>query len=326
MRLLVTGLSGFVGLHFLRCLDEAGVEADVLGISRRSPTFTFEDSARVRCGFRQLDMLDQEAVGTTLNEFRPSHVLHLAAYSSVGFSWQKPVESFANNTNILLNLLDQVRRLKLSCRVLSVGSSEEYGNVDPEQLPLREAAPLHPVSPYAVARVAQEMISRVYVAGYGLDVVMTRSFNHIGPHQRDAFVVSSFAKQLVAIKYHGATPKVLTGDRSIVRDFIDVRDVVRAYLSLLNAGTAGEIYNVCSGQGATIQSIVDTMQDILGTQASIETDPALVRPSDNRVIVGCNDKLRRQLGWQPRIKLRESLVTILDWWREELAPARGRAD
>lgn len=317
MRILVTGVSGFVGQHFLRCLEQQSPGIDVLGISRSLPSFDSREFGRLACAFKQLDMLDKQALAMAMAEFRPSHVLHLAAYSSVGFSWQHPVESFANNTNILLNLLEAIRALKLGCRVVSVGSSEEYGNVEATQTPLREDASLRPVSPYGVARVAQEMLSHVYVDGYGLDIVMTRSFNHIGAHQRDAFVISSFAKQLVGIQSHGAPPRVVTGDRTIVRDFVDVRDVVRAYLELLLHGRKGEIYNICSGQGVSIQTVLDLMQDILGTSAALETDTRLVRPNDNRVIVGSSDKIRECLGWKPTIELRDSLETILEWWKTQ---------
>jgi GDP-4-dehydro-6-deoxy-D-mannose reductase len=316
-KILITGFSGFVSQHFLLGLEEGGVDAEVLGVDRTAPEFHFGGFRHVRCAFRKLDLLDQAAVGDAIFNFQPSWVLHLASYSSVGFSWHKPVESFTNNTNVLLNLLDQVRSINLRCRILSVGSSEEYGNVAADQLPLREDTPLKPLSPYAVARVAQEMLSSVYVHGYGLDIVMTRSFNHIGAFQRDTFVVPSFARQLCAIRHKGAPPKLVTGDRSVVRDFVDVRDVVRAYLGLFVGGKAGEIYNVCSGHGVSIQEVIDLMQGQLGLAVALETDQRLVRPNDNRIVVGSREKIRDAIGWEPEIPLTESLATILDWWRQQ---------
>jgi GDP-4-dehydro-6-deoxy-D-mannose reductase len=319
MKILITGFSGFVSRHFLEFLESSRIDAQVLGIARNQPAFAYDGYRHVKCVFHQLDMLDKSGVDDVIHRFQPDHVLHLAAYSSVGFSWQKPVESFVNNTNILLNLLEQVRSLNLRCRVLSVGSSEEYGDVEPEALPLREDMRLRPVSPYAVARVAQEMLSTVYVRGYGLDVVMTRSFNHIGPHQREVFVIPSLAKQLTAIRYRGATPRLVTGDRSVIRDFVDVRDVVRAYFQLLTEGRSGEIYNVCSGRGVSIDDVISILQETLGTNALLETDSRLVRPNDNREVVGSNLKIRAQTGWEPRVSLRESLESILDWWRQSLS-------
>ncbi|MDB4987522.1 MAG: hypothetical protein JWN04_2700 [Myxococcaceae bacterium] len=318
MRILITGFSGFVSRHFLEYLDSQGEEAVVLGVSRSKPAFTFDAYPKLRCDFRQLDLLDRPSVEAAVVGFEPTHVLHLAAYSSVGFSWQQPVESFANNTNIFLNLLEQVRKLSAPCRVLSVGSSEEYGNVEPGSLPLHEGTPVKPVSPYAVARVAQEMLSNVYVRGYGLDIVMTRSFNHIGPYQRDAFVVPSLAKQLCAIRYSGAAPRLVTGDRTVVRDFVDVRDVVRAYYVLLQKGTTGEIYNVCSGTGVSIEHVLSLMQDELGTAATLESDPRLLRPTENRSVVGSYQKLERELGWRPEINLRESVSRVLRWSKTQL--------
>lgn len=313
MKILITGFSGFVSHHFLEFLEANAVDAQLLGVARTSPNFVFDSYRRVRCSFRQLDLLDRGAVKDLVKDFHPTHILHLAAYSSVGFSWERPVDSFTNNTNILLNVLDQVRELGIDCRILSVGSSEEYGNVSHDILPLREDAPLSPISPYAVARVAQELLSKVFVVGYGLQIVMTRSFNHIGAYQRDAFVVPSLAKQLVAIRHGSASPRLITGDRSIVRDFVDVRDVVRAYFALLLRGTVGEIYNVCSGRGTRIDEIIALMQEILGTDAALETDPRLVRPSENHAIVGSNEKIEREIGWAPTISLQESIATILDW-------------
>ena len=317
MKILVTGFSGFVGRHFLDYLEENAVEADLLGVGRSALGFPLDGLRHVRAAYQSLDLLNKGGVDEIIYGFQPTHILHLAAYSSVGFSWQKPVESFMNNTNVLLNLLEQVRTLKLKCRVLSVGSSEEYGNVQAEAVPLREDAVLRPVSPYAAARVAQEMLSRVYAEGYGLDIVMTRSFNHIGPYQRDVFAIPSLARQLTAIRYRGAAPRLVTGDRGVVRDFVDVRDVVRAYHGLLLHGQPGETYNVCGGRGVTIDGVIALMQELLGTRAELVTDPALIRPSENRVIIGSNDKIRQATGWSPRLSLRESLEGILEWWKAQ---------
>jgi len=317
-RLLITGFSGFVSRHLLEYLDASGAESEVLGVSRSQPDFPIDKYRSLRCSFRQLDLLDKPGIDQLIAQFRPTAIVHLASYSSVGFSWQNPVESFTNNTNVLLNLIERVRLLGLPCRILSVGSSEQYGNVDAAFLPLREDGPLCPVSPYAIARVSQEMLSKVYVSGYGLDIVMTRSFNHIGPYQRDLFVIPSFAKQLCAMRYRAAPARLVTGDRTVIRDFVDVRDVVRGYCDLLLHGQAGEVYNLCSGEGTSIDHVIATMQRLLGTEAELETNPKLVRPNDNRVVVGSLDKIRDAVGWSPRIPLQQSLENILEWWRERV--------
>jgi GDP-4-dehydro-6-deoxy-D-mannose reductase len=311
---IITGFSGFVSKHFLEYIDTLDVESSVYGLDVNQPDFNFQDFKHVKCQFRQIDLLDKAQVDNIIYQFQPNFILHLASYSSVAFSWKNPVESFANNTNIFLNLLEQLRKLNLNCRVLSIGSSEEYGNVVPEDVPLIETHTLKPVSPYAVARVSQEMLSKVFVDGYGLDIVITRSFNHIGPGQRDVFVVSSFAKQCVEIKKGKKKPEITTGNLSIVRDFLDVRDVVKAYYLLFKHGQKGEVYNVCSGNGITLENVLDKLIKIQEVPIEKKIDTSLIRPSDNSIIIGNNQKLQDVTGWQPEISLDKSLADILNYW------------
>src|ERR1019366_2026315 len=233
------------------------IPAQVIGIDIHAPSFNIENFKYIKCDFQKLDLLNKAEVEKVVSEFKPNYVLHLASYSSVAFSWEKPVESFTNNTNIFLNLIETIRSLKLNCRILSIGSSEEYGNVNAVDLPLKETQVLKPISPYAVARVSQEMLSKIYADSYEMDIIMTRSFNHIGTHQKDFFVIPSFAKQLINLKKTNSEIKELTtGDTSIVRDFVDVRDVVKAYYLLFKKGKKGEIYNLCSGKGISLNEII----------------------------------------------------------------------
>jgi len=271
----------------------------------------------IRVDFEEVDLLDQDHIESIIFNFQPDYIVHLASYSSVAFSWKEPILSFRNNMNIYLNLLESIRKLNLPIRVLSIGSSEEYGNVDEKLLPLTEAHIPRPLSPYAVARVSQEMISKVYVDGYGLDIVMTRSFNHIGPFQKDIFVISSFAKQLVEIKKNGnSSSELVTGDTSIIRDFTDVRDVVVAYDLLLKKGKAGEIYNVCSGTGTSLNDVIGIMVKILDLNIHIRVNEKLVRPNDNKIIIGSNEKIKREVGWDKVIPLEKSLRDIIDYWQK----------
>lgn len=316
---LITGFSGFVSRHFLEFLESRGSHSSVLGIDVHEPKFDLRKFRRIKCGFESLDLMDDKRTQEVIYRFQPNYILHLASYSSVMYSWKNPAWSFQNNTNIFLNLLEVVRLLNLDARILSIGSSEEYGNVSDTELPLREEQPLRPVSPYAVARVSQEMLSRVYVNGYGMDVVITRSFNHLGPGQNELFVVSSFAKQIAEASNKGLPSlEMKTGDLSIVRDFTDVRDVVRAYHLLLTKGSKGEVYNVCSGRGVTLASIVSQLSQKKRIAVSTLTDPKLVRPSDNRAIVGSNDKISGAVGWKPEIALEQSLDDILKDWETRL--------
>lgn len=315
---LITGFSGFVSKHFIEYLESLNTNASVVGIDINYPEFSITDYKHVLCSFRRIDLLDKNQVDNIIYQFKPDYILHLASYSSVAFSWKNPVASFSNNTNIFLNLLEQIRTMNLNCRVLSIGSSEEYGDVDEKDIPLTEDHSLKPVSPYAVARVSQEMLSKIYVDGYKLDIVLTRSFNHIGPGQRDIFVISSFAKQLADIKKNNKPREIVTGNLSIIRDFLDVRDVVKAYHALFKSGRKGEIYNVCSGNGTSLELIIRKMKELLNINVETKTDPTLIRPNDNNIIIGSNEKIKRETGWNTTYTLENSLTDLLDYWYNSL--------
>jgi len=314
-RYLITGFSGFVARHFVDYLEKTGEVCLVKGLDVQAPDFRFDQYKHVKIGFDQVDLLVKEPVEDIVRVFQPTVILHLASFSSVALSWKEPVQSFRNNTNVFLHLIDSVRKLGMSVRILSVGSSEEYGNVQDEELPLTEEHCLMPVSPYAVARVSQEYLSRIYADGYGMDIVLTRSFNHIGPLQRDIFVVSSLARQLVALKRSGKKRgAIVTGDVSIVRDFTDVRDVVRAYHLLMHQGRRGEVYNVCSGRGLSLKEIIEIMAGQLQLDVDITVDDRLIRPADNRKMIGSNEKIKHELGWENTIPLEQSLQDMIRYW------------
>ena len=313
-RFLITGFSGFVGKHFLHYLYDKNEEMEIFGIDIRKPAFDVSVYAdRLHIQFEEVNLLNRDELKSVIERFRPQYILHLASFSSVAFSWQHPEESFVNNTNIFLNLTGVLKELELPCRVLSIGSSEEYGNVMAEQLPLRESMQLQPVSPYAVARVSQEMLSKVFVDSYHLDIILTRSFNHIGPWQDERFVVPSFIRRILNIKDEGLSEGTIeTGDTTIVRDFVDVRDVVNAYYMLLMDGTPGEIYNICSGTGIALADIINQVADIVGIKVHTKVNPEYVRPNDNRVVIGSHDKLTTELGWQPVISWNRTLRDMVE--------------
>lgn len=318
-KIIITGFSGFVSYHFLEFLESEGTPVQVLGVDMLSPGFDFGNFEYVRCRFEKIDLLDKNQVDNLLYQFQPDYILHLASYSSVAFSWKDPVTSYRNNTNIFLNLLEQIRNLQLDCRVLSVGSSEEYGNVSEADIPLVENRQLDPVSPYGAARVSQEQLSRIYVEGFGLDVVMTRSFNHIGPRQRDTFAVASFARQIVEMsKSEEKVGELRAGDVSIIRDFLDVRDVVRAYYELFMEGQKGAVYNVCSGQGVSLSEIIQRLAAVAGVNVHIVKNDKLIRPMDNRIIIGSYEKIKQTTGWEPKIPLSQSLQDIVAYWNQQI--------
>ncbi len=309
---LITGFSGFVSKHFLDYLERNKIAAEVKGIDVNLPDFELNKFQSIHCSFQQVDLLNKEEVEAVIREFKPNYILHLASYSSVAFSWKNPVVSFTNNTNIFLNLIESVRLADCNCRILSIGSSEEYGNVNEGDLPLKENQQLKPLSPYAVARVSQEMLSKVYSDSFNLDIIMTRSFNHIGTGQKDIFVVPSFAKQLIQLKRNtGGKMELITGDTTIIRDFIDVKSVVEAYYLLFKKGKKGEIYNICSGKGSSLNEVIKTMTSILNISITHTIDSNLVRPNDNKIIIGSNDKITKDTGWKNTISLEDSLKEII---------------
>jgi len=315
MRIIITGFSGFVSGHFVDYLEKNKIRSEILGIDINQPSIDYHNYKYSNVEFKQIDLLNTELLEKIIYEFQPEYLLHLASYSSVGFSWKNPSLSFRNNINIFLNLMEIIRMISPRCRVLSVGSSEEYGSVDETKLPLREEYSLQPLSPYGVARVSQENLSRVYSEGYGLDIIMTRSFNHIGPGQKDIFVISSFAKQLVEIKKGlKKEKKLITGDISVSRDFLDVRDVVDAYYKLFINGKRGEVYNICSGKGVGLSEIIDIFCSILDITVELLTDKNLIRPNENKVIFGTNEKLKKATGWDNKIQLNDSLKDIIEYW------------
>ena len=311
---LITGFSGFVSVHFLEYLDSLNVPVIVLGVDINEPE-NFPVFKFVEYNFVKLNLLDKESVAEMLLKFKPDFILHLASYSSVAYSWKNPVDAFVNNSNIFLNLIDQVRLLGLTCRILSVGSSEEYGKITEDDLPITEFTRTKPQSPYAVARVSQEMLSEIYANHYKVDIVLTRSFNHIGPGQKDIFVISSFAKKLTDIKNKIIlTNEINVGNISVTRDFVDVRDVVKAYYLLLQKGRRGEVYNICSGKGLTLEYILKSMMSILDVQPKIIVDENLIRPDENKIIIGSNNKIYQETNWEPFITLNESIRDIIEYW------------
>ncbi len=311
-KFLITGVCGFVARYFIEYLQENNIPAQILGLDIASQCTINAENFK----YKQADLTNKAVLKEILENFEPDYIIHLASISSVSQSWKEPVDSFVNNTNIFLNLAESVRELNLSARILSVGSSEEYGNYPENKMPLREDYELYPNNPYSVARVSQELLSKLYASSLGVDVVMTRSFNHIGPRQRDIFVVPSFVKQLVRIAENKQENKMLVGNTEIIRDFLDVRDVVDAYYKIVTQGVRGEVYNVCSGKGSKLSEIISEVSTLLNITPKIEVDAERFRPADNMIIIGDNSKLKRNLNWRPKYSLTQTLQDMINYWKE----------
>lgn len=317
-KIIVTGVCGFVGQHMLSYLSQQSKIEHILGIDRGPQSeCSFIEQSGVTFQYSQTDLNDPRKTEQILKQFNPDGIIHLAALASVGKSWEKPAETFRNNTNIFLNVLEAIRVNGLKCRLLSVGSSEEYGTVKEEDLPLREENTLTPWNPYAVSSTSKQYLSEVYSRGYGMDIVMTRSFNHLGPGQSTAFFIPSIAQQLVGMDEEQDAPLQLkVGNLAVTRDYTDVRDVVKAYWKMITEGEAGQTYNVCSGKGYKLSEIVESLIELSGKEVGIKVDEARLRPVDNPVIIGSNKKIKTELGWSPEISLKESLADILRYLQE----------
>lgn len=314
-KILITGVAGFVATHFVEYLYKEKLDYEICGIDINVPKFNYEQFAdKIKISFKHADMADIQALHDIISQFRPDYVLHLASFSSVAYSWKYPSTSFMNNCNIFLNLVSVVKEVCPECRILSVGSSEEYGNVAHEDLPIRENQNMAPLSPYAVARVSQEMLSKIFVEAYGMDIIMTRSFNHIGQRQDERFVVPSFIRRILNIKESNKNEgEIETGDISIIRDFVDVRDVVKAYYMLLTQGTKGEVYNICSGKGITLKELVEMIAEEVGVSVIPKINPEFVRPNDNKEIVGSAYKIESELGWKRKYKFKDTVEDMVKY-------------
>ena len=316
-RVLVTGVTGFAGSHLVDYMVERG-DAEIWGIQRwRSRTENIEHF-RDRIHLVECDLRDAESTRETIETIRPDWIFHLAAQSFVPTSWKAPTESLTTNVLGQLHLFEACRRLGLKPRIQVACSSEEYGMVFPDEIPIRETNPLRPLSPYAVSKVAQDVLGYQYWMSWKVDSVRTRGFNHEGPRRGPVFVASDFAKQIADIE-KGRKPAVLSvGNLEARRDFTDVRDMVRAYWLAVTKGTPGEVYNIASGKGIVIREMLDRIIEMAQVEVKVETDPARLRPSDVEILIGDSSKFRADTGWEPRIPFGETLRDLLDHWRRTL--------
>ncbi len=317
MRVLITGITGFVGSHLAEFALKAG--ADVYGSIRwRSKTDNIEH-LRSQIHLIESDLRDLSSVQGLLEASNPDYVVHLAAQSFVGASWQAPAETLYTNTISQVNLLEGIRKRPTAPRFLVVGSSEEYGFVYEHELPIKETNPLRPLSPYAVSKVTQDLMGYQYWKSYGLPIVRTRAFNHSGPRRGEVFVTSNFAKQIAEIEAGRREPVIQVGNLKTRRDFSDVRDVVRGYWLLLERGEPGEVYNLCSGKAWSIQQVLDfLLRQARAGKVSVQEDPPRLRPSDVPHLVGDASKIQKALGWRTEIPFEQTLKDLLDYWRQRV--------
>lgn len=345
MKALVTGAIGFVGKYMMIELASSGYSVrgvdvadsfDAVSLDPLNRWFERGNTAGYDAGvidYRRCDILDYDCVVSVIDEYVPDVIVHLAAQSSAARSFDDPIGTMKTNLLGTMNLFEAVRRFVSSdrvkesesgrLRILSVGSSDEYGNRRPEEMPLEETTKVDPLSPYAVSKAAQSMLARQYSVAFGLEIISTRSFNHTGPFQSERFVLPAFAKQCAEIKFAVAEPVIRTGNIDVIRDFSDVTDTVRAYRLLVEKGRAGEVYNVCSCNGLRLRDALNMMMMLTGIEAEVTVDETLLRPAELEVLVGLNEKLKRDTGWEARYDAAGVISRLVEFWTERLG-AEGK--
>lgn len=313
-RVLVTGVTGFAGSHLVDYMLERG-DCEIYGIRRwRSRTENIEHF-KDKISLLECDLRDASSTRDVLEKVRPDFVFHLAAQSFVPTSWSAPAESLTTNVLGQLHIYEAVRRLGIKCRIQIACSSEEYGLVLEDELPIKETNPLRPLSPYAVSKVGQDMLAYQYWMSWKVDSVRTRGFNHEGPRRGPVFVASDFAKQIADIEKGRRQPILCVGNLEAKRDFTDVRDIVRGYWLALEKCEPGEVYNLCSGTAWSIRQVLDHLLGMTKTRIEVRQDPARLRPSDVPVLLGDHTKFTKATGWKPTIPFEQTLRDMLDYWR-----------
>ncbi|MFH1675554.1 MAG: GDP-mannose 4,6-dehydratase [bacterium] len=318
MKALITGITGFVGSHLAEYLlaQNYDVYGTVRWRSKRDNIAHLEKTKAIK--LFETDIKDPGSVRATVGEVRPDEIYHLAAQSYVPASWAAPAETLDTNIQGQLNILEAAKEVVRECRVHVVGSSEEYGLVEPDEVPITEDQPLRPMSPYGVSKVAQDLLGFQYFQSYGMNVIRTRAFNHTGPRRGEVFVTSNFAKQMAEITKVKREPVIRVGNLDAQRDFSDVRDVVKAYHLAVTKGQPGEVYNIASGTARTIRSVLDLLVEISGIQVDIEQDPSRMRPSDVLVLQGSSDKIKKATGWKPVIEFEKTMRDLFEFWLERV--------
>lgn len=316
-RVLITGITGFVGSHLAEFLLKKK-DIQVYGTTRWRSKLDNIHHLLGKIRLQECDIRDATSVRQILEKIKPDFIFHLAAQSFVPTSWHAPQETLTTNIVGNLNILEAVRHAKLKTAIQIAGSSEEYGHVDKKELPIREDSPLRPLSPYAVSKVAQDLLGYQYAKSYDMRIVRTRAFNHTGPRRGEVFVTSNFAKQIAMIEKGKQEPVIFVGNLDARRDFTDVRDIVRGYWFSLQKGTNGDVYNMCSEKACSIKDVLNILLSFSKIKIKIKVDPSRLRPSDVPLLLGDCKKFKKTTGWKPEIPFRQTLLDLLNYWRERV--------
>ncbi|HCM37562.1 MAG: hypothetical protein UV61_C0002G0113 [Candidatus Gottesmanbacteria bacterium GW2011_GWB1_43_11] len=313
---LITGITGFVGSHMAELLLTEGVE--VYGIQRwRSKTENIE-AIQDKIKIEEADLLDAHSLYTVIDKIKPDYIFHLAAQSFVQSSWASPTQTLEVNIIGSAHLFEAVRKTGLPVPIQIACSSEEYGKVLPNEVPIKETNPMRPLSPYAVSKLAMDYLGYQYHQSYQMNIIRTRGFNHTGPRRGEVFAESSFAKQIAEIEKGKREPVVHVGNLEARRDYTDVRDMVRAYYLAVQKCDPGEAYNIATGKAWKIKDVLDLLTGMSKVKVEIKPDPTRMRPSDVEVLIGDNTKFVTKTGWKPEIPFEKTMSDLLNYWRENV--------
>lgn len=316
-KILITGINGFVGSHLAEYILNNSL-GEVHGTYRKNEDLSNIKEIKNKIELVECDIIDSYGVDKTIADIKPEYIFHLAAQAFVPSSWKSPIETL--NTNIIgsLNLFEAIKKNNKEITIQIAGSSEEYGLVKENEVPIKETNPLRPLSPYGVSKVSMDLLGYQYNKSYGLKIVRTRAFNHEGPRRGESYVTSNFSKQVALIEAGEQEPVLHVGNLEAKRDYTDVRDIVKAYWLAVEKGIPGEVYNIASGKAYKIHAIVDILKKLSKTEFEVKEDPKRLRPSDVQILLGDSTKFRKQTGWKPEIPFEKTMEDLLDYWREKI--------
>ncbi len=313
---LITGIAGFVGSHMAELLLKEGYE--VWGMSRPRTKMDHIESIKSQLHLEDADLLDSHSLYTTLNKIKPDYIFHLAAQSFVPTSWGSPAVTLEVNIVGSANIFEAVRQVGIDPVIQIACSSEEYGMVYENEVPIKETNPLRPLSPYAVSKLAMDYLGYQYFESYKMKIIRTRGFNHTGPRRGDTFAESTFAKQIALIEKGKQEPVIYVGNLEAQRDYTDVRDMVRAYLLAVQKCDPGEVYNIATGHAIKIADVLNMMLAMSTVKVEIKQDPSRMRPSDVPILIGDTAKFQEKTGWKAEIPFEKTAADLLNYWRERV--------
>jgi len=313
---LITGITGFAGSHLAELLLKEGYE--VYGTTRPRSKSDNIDEIKHQLKLHDADIMDSHSLYSVFVDVKPDYIFHLAAQSFVQTSWASPATTMEMNVVGSVHLFEAIRRAEIDPVTQIACSSEEYGLVHPDEIPIRETNPLRPQSPYAVSKVAMDYLGYQYFQSYQMKIIRTRGFNHTGPRRGEVFVTSNFARQIAEIEKGKKEPVIEVGNLDAKRDWTDVRDMVKAYLLAVKKGVPGEVYNICSGKAIKVGDMLNMLLKMSKVKVKIKHDPARIRPSDVEILLGDNSKFIKATGWQPEIPFAKTMKDLLNYWRERV--------